>query len=77
MTKDNKKELIQRVKKVKAYFKHKGISRSEFIDDVYGKIYHSEANRLINLWNCKITDIKFVKELERYAEFPNSYKNKK
>lgn len=72
--KNNKDDLIERVKKVKRYFKAKGVSRDQFFDDVFGPMYDSEHNRAVNLWFCKITDEEFTKCLERYAQFPRNYR---
>jgi len=66
-------ELLARVSKVKAYFKHKGIKRDEFIDNAYGSMYDSEHTRVLNLWHGNVTSLEFTQTLERYAEFPKKY----
>ena len=66
--KKNKDELIDEVKRVKAFFKEKGITREEFFDNVYGPMCHKQNARIINLWSCKICDEDFNKEIVKYAK---------
>ena len=67
---NEKEDLLERVKKAKQYLEEKGIKRESFVDTVYGAMFDSEHNRVINLWQGKITDQDFTERLERFAELP-------
>jgi len=69
---ENKDELLERVRKVKRFLKHKKIKRGIFFDSSYGAVFDSEHARLINLWQERITDEDFTKRLEDFAENPAS-----
>ena len=72
MIKYNKDELFGRVRKAKWILKQKKIKREFFFDQVYGSMYDAEHTRIVNLWQCKITDIDFTQKLESFVEFPES-----
>lgn len=72
---NTKKDLIERVKKVKKYLKFHDIkdAKRNFIDSAYGALYQAESTRVDNLWQCKITDEDFTTKLELFAENPERY----
>ena len=71
--KDDKKELLTRVKKAQDYLKHKKIKEAKvrFFDGYYGAMYKAESDRVTNLWARKITDVQFTERLEKFAEKPH------
>jgi hypothetical protein len=64
---NERQDMLGKVKKVKIYFSAKGVTRDEFIDNVYGLMNHKEYNRVLNLWGCKTVEKEFTEKMEKYA----------
>lgn len=71
--KENKDDLLERVKKAKLFLRHHKISKDEFFDKSYGAMYNSEHDRVANLWRCKITDEYFTDQIENFASNPTTF----
>jgi len=66
--------MKNRVLRAKAIIAEMGFKNPKglFFDEVYGKLYTRENNRLHNLWNCAIEDEDFTLKLENFV---NKLKN--
>lgn len=74
MTKEKKDELKARVRKCKEIIRRrKDFSKEHFFDTQFGCLFHSEHNRINNLWSEKITDEMFTAAIENYCGLSKHY----
>lgn len=63
-------KLKNRVEKAKKELKQLKVKKAKtvFFDEYYGKMYHSENVKLLNLWQNKLsTDQNFTENLEKFT----------
>ena len=66
--KENKNELVERVKACKELIKsNPKLSKRDFFDTAYGKMTFTDFTKLENLWRCLTTEKDFTEYLEAYC----------
>jgi hypothetical protein len=66
---NDSKVLKKRVRDAKEVLENKKMKnlKAEFFDTVYGKLYHKQSVRLLNLWAERVPDLEFTEKLEAFV----------